>query len=189
MREHAAFLCVAALRTSARLHRFEVPSDAAFAKHVPDLFSHQCQNSDSATCERYIDAHLGWRVLCVTPLHCLQYFIALKPLYHSGDASRGCDFHRDAAVTADKFDRLYLYVQKWCAFFCSLCLQHHKFSTIEPSLLASAILHVARANLKLSPVWKPELVDITGHDEPSLVPTATTILDLYHSEFPQFLAR
>ena len=53
----------------------------AFARHVPDLFSKQCQNSDWRTCERYIDLHLGWRVLCVTPLHCLQHFIALKPLY------------------------------------------------------------------------------------------------------------
>ena len=81
MREHAAYLCVAALRASARLHRAPVPDDGAFARHVPDLFSKQCQNSDWRTCERYIDLHLGWRVLCVTPLHCLQHFIALKPLY------------------------------------------------------------------------------------------------------------
>ena len=188
MREHAAYLCVAALRASARLHRAPVPDDGAFARHVPDLFSKQCQNSDWRTCERYIDLHLGWRVLCVTPLHCLQHFIALKPLYAraAGELEGPRDFHRDAPVTPDKFDRLYLYVQKWCAFFCSLCLQHHKFSAIQPSLLASAILHVARLNLKLSPPWRPELEAMTHHTEDAIQPTASEILQLYHDEFPQF---
>ena len=104
----------------------------------------------------------------------------------AGEAEGPRDFHRDAPVTPDKFDRLYLYVQKWCAFFCSLCLQHHKFSAIQPSLLASAILHVARLNLKLSPPWRPELAAMTHHSEDAIQPTASEILQLYHDEFPQF---
>ena len=188
---HAAYLCVAALRISARLHQIPVPEDDVLACHVPDLFSKSCKSGDSRTCERYIDLHLGWRVLCITPLHCLQHFIALKPLYAraAGEAEGPRDFHRDAPVTPDKFDRLYVYVQKWCAFFASLCLQHHMFSAIQPSLLASAVLYLARSNLKLSPPWRHELAAMTAYSEEIVVLVATQITDLYTTEFAEFLAR
>ena len=89
-------------------------------------------------------------------------------------------------MTDDKFDRLYLYVQKWCMFFCSLCLQHKKFCGVAPSLLASAVLLMARHYLRLTPVWRPELVDLTTHAEAELTATAALILDLFKTEFPQF---
>mmetsp|Transcript_19353 Transcript_19353/g.57513 ORF Transcript_19353/g.57513 Transcript_19353/m.57513 type:complete len:373 (-) Transcript_19353:26-1144(-) len=183
MRERAAFLCVGALRASAALHGLPAPPASKFAAHVPALFSAQCQHSDPATCERYVSQHLGWRVLAVTPLHQLQYFIGQRPLYAGPGA---CDAHRGAPLTPDKFERLYLYVQKWCAFFCSLCLQHHKFSFVGPSRLAAAILLVARQNLKLKPAWRRELAELTRFGEEALGPTARTILDLYRAEFPQF---
>ena len=190
MREHAAYLCVAALRISARLHQIPVPEDDVLACHIRDLFSKSSSSGDSRTCERYIDLHLGWRVLCITPLHCLQLFVDQYPLYPMPFCE---NFDRRGqlrlALTSDKCDRLYLSIKKWCAFFASFCLQHHEFSAIQPSLLASAVLYLARSNLKLSPPWKPELAAMTAHSEEAVVPVATQITDLYTTEFAEFLAR
>ena len=188
MREHAAYLCVAALRISARLH--QIPEDDVLACHIRDLFSKSSSSGDSRTCERYIDLHLGWRVLCITPLHCLQLFVDQYPLYPMPFCE---NFDRRGqlrlALTSDKCDRLYLSIKKWCAFFASFCLQHHEFSAIQPSLLASAVLYLARSNLKLSPPWRPELAAMTAHSEEAVVPVATQITDLYTTEFAEFLAR
>ena len=54
------------------------------------------------------------------------------------------------------------------------------------SARTAAILLVARQNLRLAPVWRPELQDLTGHSKASLLPTSDTILDLYKNEFPKF---
>ena len=79
-----------------------------------------------ADCDVYLEEHLGWRVLAVTPLHYLQFFVAARPLYVESDdaAAPKADYNalREAPVTPERYDRLFLYLQKWCIFNCSLCL-------------------------------------------------------------------
>ena len=120
LRSRAAYLCVGALRVAADAHQVEEPSSALLEKAVPDLFAQQCRQSDARECELYVRQHIGWRILTPTPLHFLRIYVSKRPLYpESTDVL--ADHHRNQPVNDEvRVERLFLYVQKWCCFFCSM---------------------------------------------------------------------
>jgi hypothetical protein len=120
LRSRAAYLCVGALRVAADAHGVEEPSLALLEKAVPDLFAQQCRQSDARECELYVRQHIGWRILAPTPLHFLRIYVSKRPLYpESTDVL--ADHHRNQPVNDEvRVERLFLYVQKWCCFFCSM---------------------------------------------------------------------
>ena len=155
---------------------------------VPDLFAQQCRQSDARECELYVRQHIGWRVLTPTPLHFLRVYVSKRPLYpESTDVL--ADHHRNQPVNDEvRVERLFLYVQKWCCFFCSMCLQHREFSgdKVPSAKLAAAVLLVARRNLKLTPAWRPELEAMTSFTLAEVAPVADRIFEVYEDEFREF---
>ena len=187
LRSRAAYLCVGALTVAADAHAVEAPSSNLLEKAVPDLFAQQCRQSNAKACEAYIRRHLSWRTIAPTPLHFLRIYVAKRPLYTAGPP----DYHQNQPVTvADdtRVERLFLYVQKWCCFFCSMCLQHREFSGdhIESAKLGAAVLLVARRNLKLTPEWRPELTAMTSFSFEEVAPVADRIFEVYEDEFREF---
>ena len=172
LRSRAAYLCVGALRVAADAHGVEEPSLSSLEKAVPDLFAQQCRQSDARECELYVRQHIGWRILAPTPLHFLRIYVSKRPLYpESTDVL--ADHHRNQPVNDEvRVERLFLYVQKWCCFFCSMCLQHREFSgdKVASAKLAAAVLLVARRNLKLTPAWRPELEAMTAFSLQDVAP-------------------
>ena len=120
LRSRAAYLCVGALRVAADAHGVDVCLET-LEQAVPDLFAQQCRQSDSRECELYVRQHIGWRVLTPTPLHFLRIYVSKRPLYpESTDVL--ADHHRNQPVNDEvRVERLFLYVRKWCCFFCSMC--------------------------------------------------------------------
>jgi hypothetical protein len=188
LRSRAAYLCVGALRVAADAHGVEEPSLSSLEKAVPDLFAQQCRQSDARECELYVRQHIGWRVLTPTPLHFLRIYVSKRPLYpESTDVL--ADHHRNQPVNDEvRVERLFLYVQKWCCFFCSMCLQHREFSgdKVPSAKLAAAVLLVARRNLKLTPAWRPELETMTSFTLAEVAPVADRIFEVYEDEFREF---
>ena len=187
LRSRAAYLCVGALMVAADAHAVEAPSSVLLEKAVPDLFAQQCRQCNAKACDAYIRRHLGWRKIAPTPLHFLRIYVSKRPLYTAGPP----DYHRNQPVTvADetRVERLFLYVQKWCCFFCSMCLQHREFSgdRIESAKLGAAVLLVARRNLKLTPEWRPELTAMTSFSFEEVAPVVDRIFEVYEDEFREF---
>jgi hypothetical protein len=180
LRSRAAYLCVGALRVAADAHQVEEPSSTLLEKAVPDLFAQQCRQSDARECELYVRQHIGWRILTPTPLHFLRIYVSKRPLYpESTDVL--ADHHRNQPVNDEvRVERLFLYVQKWCCFFCSMCLQHREFSgdKVPSAKLAAAVLLVARRNLKLTPAWRPELEAMTSFSLQEVAPRVESAREL-----------
>ncbi len=187
LRSRAAYLCVGALRVAADAHGVDVCL-RTLEQAVPDLFAQQCRQSDARECELYVRQHIGWRVLTPTPLHFLRIYVSKRPLYpESTDVL--ADHHRNQPVNDEvRVERLFLYVQKWCCFFCSMCLQHREFSgdKVPSAKLAAAVLLVARRNLKLTPAWRPELETMTSFTLQEVAPVADRIFEVYEDEFREF---
>ena len=187
LRSRAAYLCVGALRVAADAHNVDVCL-RTLEQAVPDLFAQQCRQSDARECELYVRQHIGWRVLTPTPLHFLRIYVSKRPLYpESTDVL--ADHHRNQPVNDEvRVERLFLYVQKWCCFFCSMCLQHREFSgdKVPSAKLAAAVLLVARRNLKLTPAWRPELEAMTSFTLAEVAPVADRIFEVYEDEFREF---
>ena len=187
LRSRAAYLCVGALRVAADAHNVQVCLQT-LEQAVPDLFAQQCRQSDARECELYVRQHIGWRVLTPTPLHFLRIYVSKRPLYpESTDVL--ADHHRNQPVNDEvRVERLFLYVQKWCCFFCSMCLQHREFSgdKVPSAKLAAAVLLVARRNLKLTPAWRPELEGMTAFSLADVAPVADRIFEVYEDEFREF---
>ena len=187
LRSRAAYLCVGALRVAADAHGVDVCL-RTLEQAVPDLFAQQCRQSDARECELYVRQHIGWRVLTPTPLHFLRIYVSKRPLYpESTDVL--ADHHRNQPVNDEvRVERLFLYVQKWCCFFCSMCLQHREFSgdRVPSAKLAAAVLLVARRNLKLTPAWRPELEAMTAFALADVATVADRIFEVYEDEFREF---
>ena len=59
-----------------------------------------------------------------------------------------------------------------------------RYSDVAPSLLAAAILLAARRTIGLNPAWRPELEQLTRRSKDEIRDAASSIYDLFRSEFP-----
>ena len=117
--------------------------------------------------------HLGWRLRAVPPLHVIGYFLA-----------KGATFQDDTWQDRPLIEKIPKYVKKYAEFFCNLTLQEYSFQQYLPTKLAAAVLLAARVALQLEPVWRPELVRLTGYEEAEITDIFQHVWTYYEEQFP-----
>jgi hypothetical protein len=116
---------------------------------------------------------LGWTLRAFPPLHVSNYFL-----------SKGVCFEDDSWQGRQLIEKIPKYVKKYVEFFCNLTLQEYAFQQYLPTQLAAAILLASRVALQLEPRWRPELVRLTGYDEPEITDAFHHVWSYYEEQFP-----
>ncbi|CAM9600183.1 unnamed protein product [Chrysoparadoxa australica] len=121
---------------------------------------------------------MGWEVHQVTSMHFLDFYLH-EGVTFSDDSCQG------RCAVGEKMTR---YVKKYVEFFASLCQQEYSFQRELPSVIAAASIMSSRRALCISPLWPPQLVELTGLEEAQVQPCGQGIWELYERMFPDFSA-
>lgn len=116
---------------------------------------------------------LQWNLPEIVPLHFLHYFEARGALY--------VDDRIDGQPLVDKVPR---YLHKYHVFFAELCMQEYGFQQYSSSVTAAAIMWASRRALKIRPLWRRELVTLTGVTLDQLTDCAAALWQYFAVSFP-----
>ncbi len=120
---------------------------------------------------------LDWNLSRVTPMHFLGYYI------HGGVIFDG-DLCQGRRVEG----RVFKYVKKYVNFFANLSQQDHSFLKYLPSILAAGVIMATRQVLCIFPLWREELVYLTGYSENDIVECKNELWGCYVCMFPNHCA-
>jgi hypothetical protein len=116
---------------------------------------------------------LDWKLSRVTPMHFLGYYL------HGGVTFEG-DLCQGRALVS----KVTRYMKKYVEFFANLCQQDYGFLQHMPSEIAAASILAARRALCISPLWRPELQNLTGYSQSEINPCAQDLWGFYTRVFP-----
>lgn len=119
--------------------------------------------------------HLNWKANIITSKAFLTHFTALGIL-ESTDTTRPSRTSRSQTL---------IKLNKYTYFFCEMCLQEYRFNKYKPSRLAAAIIAAARKILRISPIWTPNLAEMTMASYKDIENVVGKILKYFAELFPK----
>ncbi|CAH0477246.1 unnamed protein product [Peronospora belbahrii] len=146
----------------------ELPPMAEFWEMGNRMYSFDEINDTEAD----IFQKLGWRLMGVTPLHFLQYYMDQTVL-----------FANDRLLGSELVDEAHEYYCKYAEFFVDLVLQEYALQVYRPSVVAAAILVASRKALDVTPLWRDELSVLTGYDENQVTPCFKAVWEHFEATF------
>lgn len=116
---------------------------------------------------------LSYKLRAITPSHITRYFIS-KGIIFENDTYRGHELNRKVPSR----------VKKFVSFFCNLAIQEYSFQKYLPSQLASGIIMASRSCVQVHPLWRPELLKLTGYELFEIEPIFNHLNRYYEEQFP-----
>mmetsp|Transcript_20439 Transcript_20439/g.19656 ORF Transcript_20439/g.19656 Transcript_20439/m.19656 type:complete len:293 (-) Transcript_20439:33-911(-) len=116
---------------------------------------------------------LGYKLRAITPSHITRYF-----------GAKGVVFHNDTYKCHKLTKKIPSRIKKYSLFFCNLAVQEYSFQKYLPSQLAAGIIMASRHSVQIQPLWRPELVRLTGYDLFEIEPIFAHLWRYYEEQFP-----
>lgn len=101
--------------------------------------------------ELHILDQLDWNLTVVSPFQYVHYYL-----------SRGCVFSSDKTIFGSVNIEALQYLRKYSECFVNYSMDNYQFNQFRSHIVACAALASTRKMIGISPLWNPELEELTG---------------------------